>query len=91
MDQYDKYLQDLFQNLETYKSYDSIIVTFDIDVKFWTKMRHDGQLGQLYGVDLSNRLSRAGLLDFYAAPIISDKSRATKGLKPIRAEYRRPQ
>jgi hypothetical protein len=66
----------------------SLFVTFQVDVKAWTRLRDRGQLGTLYGVDLGNMLYRAGILTEYSVPIVSDRDRASKGLKTIRVEYR---
>lgn len=63
-------------------------VTFSIDVKEWKRMRDKGNLGQLYGVDLGNFLSRRGILNEYAVPIVSDRQNARNGRKTIRIEYR---
>lgn len=87
LDDYDQKLAGLFSTL-TYSTSDrygdrEIRVTFQINKKEWDKL----DKGTLYGIDLSNYLSRKGILDFYCPPVIDDKARASKGVKTIRATY----
>lgn len=61
-----------------------IVVT--VDAKLWQKHKKNGQLGSLYGVDISNLVYRAtGVKAYY--PSVSDKTRAKNGLKVIFLTY----
>jgi hypothetical protein len=61
-------------------------VIVEIDVKYWTKLRSKGHLGQLYGVDISN-----AVYSIYGVPAwnptVGDRARAKNGIKTIRLEY----
>lgn len=65
----------------------TLCVTFKMDAKLWTKYRNSGWLGSLYGIDLVNYLSRSGIINEYAVPTVSDRDRASKGIKTIHVEY----
>lgn len=62
-------------------------ISFQIPKKSWDEYRKTVGLGTLYGIDLSNYLSRKGMLNFYAMPIVSDKSRAKNGIKHISVTF----
>lgn len=88
---YDVILEETFLNVRTHKSNydDALHVSFQIDVKLWREYKNGRQgLGALYGIDLSNYLSRKGLLNRYAVPSVDDKSNAKQGLKHIHVTYR---
>ncbi len=64
------------------------IVKVDVDAAFWTKAKRTGQLGALYGIDISNevyRLSRR-LVPAWN-PMVDDKRRASDGVKRITLTY----
>lgn len=65
----------------------TVSVSFSIDAKEWKRLRDKRQLGSLYNCDLSNYLSRKGLLRFYAVPSVNDSSRASKGVKSISVSF----
>jgi hypothetical protein len=80
---------DLTHHLSEFGFEKTLYVTFKIEKKMWDEYRNNRQgLGALYGIDLSNFLSRQGILNEYAVPIVSDRSRAKNGFKTIRVEYR---
>lgn len=62
--------------------------TFTMDIKVWRSYQKEGSLGSIYNCDLSNYLSRKGVLNEYAIPIVNDKARASKGRKTISIEFR---
>lgn len=63
-------------------------VVVKLDSKAWTKLRTKGQLGQLYGVDISNEVYKLTnqLVPAYN-PTVSDRDRAKNGIKTIRLSY----
>lgn len=92
-DAYELHLGILFEDLKHFRSGEDfgtpeLHVSFSIDAKDWKRLRDKGNLGQLYGVDLGNFLSRQGILNEYAVPIVSDRKPARNGRKQIRVEYR---
>ncbi len=88
---YDDVLANRFKDLTFSKSEwcgDIIIhCTFTMDIKVWKKYRDSGSLGQIYNCDLSNYLSRKGILNKYCVPTVSDRDNARKGRKTIRVEF----
>lgn len=65
-----------------------IVVNITVDAKAWHKLKKTGHLGQLYGVDVGNELSRNwGVDKSYIQPVVEDRKRARDGLKFIRMEY----
>lgn len=83
---YDEVLAETFINLTHYSSGERLEVNLQIPKKIWDLYRkHD--LGMLYGVDLSNYLSRRGILNEYSIPVVSDKKNARNGLKDIQVTY----
>ena len=65
-------------------------VTIEMPVKDWTRARNKGQLGALYGVDVSNHLRREHGLTYAYNPTVEDKARAVKGIKRIKLHYYKP-
>lgn len=90
-DPYQARLDTMFSDLSHWSKDDcwgnELHVTFSIDSKEWKMLSTKGNLGMLYGVDLSNYLSRAGILNEYSVPSVDDKSRAKNGRKTIRIRY----
>lgn len=88
---YDERLAKVFQNLshtETDWCGDKTLhVSFEIPKKLWDEYKKGVGLGMLYGTDLSNFLSRQGVLKQYCVPVVSDKARAKNGLKRISVSY----
>lgn len=66
----------------------TIYVTFKMLKEDWEQIRKQGQLGHLYGTDLSNFLSRQGILNQYCVPVVDDRKRCKAGVKTISVEYR---
>ena len=58
-------------------------------VKDWAKAKRLGQLGMLYGVDISNTLYREHNVQAYN-PTVDDRQRASQGVKIIRLVYYKP-
>jgi hypothetical protein len=91
MDEYNQQLETLFGNAECNISQfgfeTTVSVSFKIDVKEWNRLRKARQLGSLYNTDLSNYLSRKGVLRFYAVPSVDDRRRAKDGVKTIHVSF----
>lgn len=69
------------------KSWNHYEVTISIAVDYWKELQRTGQLGVLYGIDVSNEIYRRHS-DVYATnPTVSDRDRARKGFKIIRMTY----
>lgn len=90
---YDDILANRFKDLTWHKHGEdfgspTLSVTFTMDVKVWKSYRDAGDLGAIYGTELSNYLSRKGILKEYCVPIVSDRDNARRGRKTIRIEYR---
>lgn len=64
-----------------------IQVTFKMDAIQWKVYRGMGHIGHLYNADLSNYLSKKGILNFYAVPSVNDSKRAFKGIKTITVTF----
>jgi len=57
-----------------------------IDAKEWAKVRNAGQLGMLYGVDISNAIYKlAGVKA--SNPTVDDSAKARNGIKLIALTY----
>lgn len=65
---------------------DTVLVEIRLDAKEWAKMRSKGQLGQLYGIDVSNAAYRQYGVKAHN-PTVSDKARARGGIKWIDLYY----
>jgi hypothetical protein len=90
---YDDILANRFQDLTWHRHGDdfgmpTLSCTFTMDIKVWKQYRDAGQLGSIYNCDLSNFLSRKGILQEYCVPIVSDKKPARGGRKTISVEFR---
>lgn len=88
---YDDILANRFRDLEVHKSEwcgeITVSCTFTMSKAVWDSYRKIGSLGQIYNCDLSNYLSRRGLLNFYAVPTVNDERRAVKGIKTITVKF----
>lgn len=63
-------------------------VTVSIDSKLWAKIKKQKQLGQLYGIDISNAVYKLMNGSISAIrPSVDDKSRASNGVKSITLNY----
>lgn len=58
-----------------------------IDARKWNTMKKKGQLGQLYGVDISNEVHRLNKQIRAWNPAVNDRARASKGIKRIELQY----
>jgi hypothetical protein len=91
MEKYDEYLSELFKNSTHYTNEwcgeVTITATLNIPKKTWDNYKKQKQLGRLYGVETSNWLSRAGVLPFYAMPVVDDKKNAKNGIKTITVRF----
>lgn len=90
---YDDILAQRFADLTWHKHGEdfgqpTLSCTFTMDVKAWNSYRKTGSLGQIYNCDLSNYLSRKGVLNEYCVPVVSDRDNAKRGRKTIRIEFR---
>lgn len=65
---------------------DHVTVIVSIDAKLWAKAKAKGQLGELYGIDISNAVFREYGVKAYM-PSVSDRRRASKGIKRIELTY----
>lgn len=63
-------------------------VSVEVPSEYWHKLRANKQLGQLYGVDISNEVYRTNPEIRATNPIVSDRQRASKGIKHTTLEYR---
>jgi hypothetical protein len=63
-------------------------VVVRMPVKEWAKLKKKGQLGQLYGIDISNALYAMNQNIPAHCPTVSDRDRAKNGIKTIRLSYR---
>jgi hypothetical protein len=63
-------------------------VVVSVDAKAWTKLRDKRNLGQLYGIDISNAVYAVNKNIPAHCPTVDDRSRASKGFKTIRLSYR---
>lgn len=58
-----------------------------MDSKAWLKAKHTGALGQLYGIDISNAVSRQyGVMAY--KPSVSDSDNAQGGIKWLELFYK---
>lgn len=85
-DAYHARLCAMFQDLSWAERPNGLYVAFLIRKTIWDSYKKNG-LGQLYGVDLGNYLSRQGILKRYAVPVVDDKKNARGGLKRIVVNY----
>ena len=61
-----------------------LIVNVDVDKTQWHALKKKNQLGQLYGVDISNALFRSGYDKHgYSVPQIDDKRRCKGNIKSV--------
>lgn len=60
-----------------------IRVQVTVSARYWHEQRAKGQLGMLYGVDISNAIGamRSDVKAYH--PTVSDKARATGGYKTV--------
>ena len=59
-----------------------------IPASVWRKYRAEGNLGFLYGVDVSNYVYRTSNFKIKAYnPVVSDRARAKNGIKTIELTY----
>lgn len=65
-----------------------VTVRVIVEAKAWTKLRDKRDLGQLYGVDISNAVYRINKAIPASCPVVNDSARASKGFKSITLEYR---
>jgi hypothetical protein len=65
---------------------ESVKVLIDIDADAWRDHAKRGDLGQLYGVDISNRVFREYGVKAYN-PTVDHNSRAVKGVKRLTLYY----
>ena len=65
-------------------------VLVSIPVKEWNRYRKLGQLGALYGVDISNAVYRLYSGIYATNPTVDDSARAKDGMKRIELYYRTP-
>jgi hypothetical protein len=68
---------------------DQVKVRVRVDAKYWNGMKKRGQLGCLYGIDISNECYKVHGVKAYN-PTVSDKDRASGGLKWITLYYTDP-
>lgn len=61
-------------------------VRVSIEAKAWHRAKRQGQLGMLYGVDISNAVHRSHGVPAYN-PTVSDKERARNGIKYVTLTY----
>src|SRR5580698_8556167 len=61
-------------------------VTVKMPIKVWSAMKRRGQLGTLYGVDISNEVYRTHGVPAHN-PSVDDSKRATQGIKTIKLTY----
>src|SRR4051812_25598342 len=59
-----------------------------VEAKAWTKLRDTRNLGQLYGIDISNAVYHANRNIPASCPTVDDRARASKGFKSITLTYR---
>ena len=71
------------------ESHDQVKVRVRVDAKYWNNMKKRGQLGCLYGVDISNECYKVHGVRAYN-PSVSDKYRASGGLKWVTLYYTDP-
>ena len=76
-----------FRIVSVERSYqDTVKVRVRLDAKLWAKIKKADQLGQLYGIDISNAVSREYGVKAYQ-PTVADKDKARGGLKWIDLWY----
>lgn len=77
----------MFKIASVYRHNEELItVKVTLSAKEWFKAKNQGQLGQLYGVDISNAVYREyGVKAIY--PIVGDRDRAKNGIKLIKLTY----
>ena len=61
-------------------------VSVQVDSKYWTKLKNKGDLGSLYGVDISNEVFRTYGVQAYN-PTVSANKRCRMGFKWIQLYY----
>lgn len=93
LDEYDTYLSNLFlavihNEVTEWNGERTLSVTFTITKKAFDQYRKSDNLGRLYATDLSNYLSRKGILREYSMPVVNDRARCVKGIKRIEVIFR---
>ncbi|CAM6004839.1 unnamed protein product [Sphagnum balticum] len=75
-------------NIQSIYRLDSDLVTVKVtmDAKAWLECKAKGQLGSLYGVDISNAVYRLSGVKA-SCPIVSDRDRAKNGIKVLELTY----
>ncbi len=63
------------------------IVHVEVDAKRWHEYKARRNLGQLYGVDISNAVYKADRRIHATNPTVSDRERAKGGIKRITLYY----
>lgn len=65
---------------------ETVRVKVRMDSKAWLKAKHTGTLGQLYGIDISNAVSKQyGVIAY--RPSVSDQDNARGGIKWLELTY----
>jgi len=76
-----------FRIVSVERSYqDTVKVRVRLDAKVWAKLKKANQLGQLYGIDISNAVSREYGVKAYQ-PTVADRDNARGGIKWIDLWY----
>jgi len=65
---------------------ETVMVKVRMDAKEWAKIKKQGQLGQLYGVDISNEAYRTHGVRAHN-PTVQDSDRASGGVKWVKLWY----
>lgn len=64
-----------------------VIVKVTMPVAEWTKYRKSGNLGQLYGLEISNAVYRVNDAICASNPMVDDRQRAKQGVKTLTLTY----
>jgi len=64
-----------------------VVVRVAVPAKEWAKAKKKGELGQLYGIDISNHVYAINRNIPAHNPTVDDRSRASKGVKSISLTY----
>ncbi len=80
---------DIGEIRNSYTAYDKQATCFlKIPVSVWRRYRDKGNLGVLYGIDVSNYIYKASNFKIKAYnPVVDDRQRARKGIKTIELTY----
>jgi hypothetical protein len=77
----------MFKITNVYRSNDDTVkVSVQVNSKYWTKLKNKGDLGSLYGVDISNEVFRTYGVQAYN-PTVSANKRCRMGFKWVHLYY----